>query len=109
MLLGAFEHASLLGFAIFRPNLTDSLTDSMAQLAVLHISRDFRRKGIARALTEQVVQLARKSGAKSLYVSATPSESAVGFYRSQGFELVDDPHPELYALEPDDIHMIKTL
>jgi hypothetical protein len=33
----------------------------------------------------------------------------VGFYTSLGFTLVDRPHPELFALEPDDIHMIKAL
>ena len=48
-------------------------------------------------------------GADQLYVSAVPSESAVGFYRSQGFRLADEVHPDLYELEPDDIHMIKEL
>jgi hypothetical protein len=28
---------------------------------------------------------------------------------SQGFRPNPDPHPELLALEPDDIHMIKDL
>jgi ribosomal protein S18 acetylase RimI-like enzyme len=78
-------------------------------LAVLHVSRAHRRQGIATALTEIVHRLAVEAGAKKLYVSATPSGSAVGFYRSQGFELIDEPHPDLYALEPEDIHMIKTL
>jgi hypothetical protein len=27
------------------------------------------------------------------------------FYQSQGFRLVDKPNPELYALQPEDIHM----
>ena len=33
----------------------------------------------------------------------------VEFYRSQGFAPIDEPHPELYALEPEDIHMIREL
>jgi hypothetical protein len=41
-----------------------------------------------------------------VYVSATPSESAVGFYTSMGFTPTPDPIPELFALEPEDIHMI---
>jgi hypothetical protein len=52
---------------------------------------------------------ARREGARRVYVSATPSGSAVGFYRSQGFALTRDPVPELLALEPEDIHMIKEL
>ena len=105
VLLGAFEDELLVGFAILRPHLTAT----MAQLAVLHVSKDYRRKGIARTLTTKIVQLAKEAGATSLYVSATPSQSAVGFYRSQGFELAAKVHPKLYALEPEDIHMIKSL
>ena len=44
--------------------------------------------------------------AENVYVSATPSESAVGFYKSLGFTLIAEPLPELFALEPEDIHMI---
>ena len=44
-----------------------------------------------------------------MYVSATPSESAVGFYRSLGFEQVTAVNPQLFALEPEDIHMILPL
>ena len=44
-----------------------------------------------------------------MYVSAVPSESAVGFYRSQGFTPTQEVDEELYALEPEDIHMTKTL
>lgn len=105
VLIGAFEGKLLIGFTILRFHLTET----MAQLAVLHVSKDYRRKGIAHALMKQVIEMAKESGATSLYVSATPSESAVGFYQSQGFKLAPKIHPELYALEPEDIHLIKTL
>ncbi len=81
----------------------------LADLALLHVSRSYRRKGVASALTHEVARLARADGARRLYVSATPSGSAVGFYRSHGFEPTDEPNPELLALEPDDIHMILEL
>lgn len=105
VLLGAFKEELLVGFAILRFHLTET----MAQLAVLHVSKEHRRQGIARALTTQGSQMAKESGATSFYVSAAPTESAVGFYQSQGFELASKVHPELYALEPEDIHMTKTL
>jgi hypothetical protein len=44
-----------------------------------------------------------------LYVSATPSESAVGFYTGQGFRPTEEVNEELFELEPEDIHMIKPL
>jgi hypothetical protein len=53
--------------------------------------------------------MARDLRAKQLCVSATPSESAVGLYLRMGFEPVDKPVPELYELEPEDIHLVKNL
>lgn len=104
-LFGAFDGNALVGVAIYCP----WLTETMAQLAFLHVSNGHRRMGAATLLVAEVTHLAREDGAGELYVSATPSESAVGFYTSQGFRPIDEPHPELYALEPEDIHMIKTL
>jgi ribosomal protein S18 acetylase RimI-like enzyme len=104
-LWGAFDGDLLVGIAIFRPGLTETI----AQLVVLHVSKDYRRRGIATRLTEEAIRQAGEDGAQQLYVSATPSESAVGFYWRQGFRPVERPHPELYALEPEDIHMIMTL
>jgi ribosomal protein S18 acetylase RimI-like enzyme len=104
-MIGAFDVDLLVGMAISRPELTDS----MAQLAVLHVSNGYRRQGIATRLTAEVSRLAKQDGASQLYVSATPSKSAVGFYQAQGFHLVEKPHPALYVLEPEDIHMIMTL
>jgi ribosomal protein S18 acetylase RimI-like enzyme len=104
-LLGAFDDAQLAGLAILRYHLSEDT----AQLAFLHVSNGHRRKGAGNRLTEEVVRLARASGAKRLYVSSVPSESAVGFYRSHGFEPTRDVHPELFELEPEDIHMTKPL
>lgn len=102
---GAFDGDSLVGFVI----LHEGLEQGVAQLAELFVSRGHRRRGIARRLTELLVERARAGGARRLYVSAVPSESAVGFYLSQGFRVAPEPHPDLYALEPDDIHMIREL
>jgi hypothetical protein len=53
--------------------------------------------------------LAKDDGAREIYVSATPSESAMGFYMSQGFRPADNVNEELYKQEPEDIHMRKAL
>jgi ribosomal protein S18 acetylase RimI-like enzyme len=95
----------LAGIAIYRPRLAEGT----ANLAVLHVSRGHRRSGVGSLLTREVARLARAGGARRLYVSATPSGSAVGFYRRLGFEPTDEPDAALFALEPDDIHMILDL
>jgi GNAT superfamily N-acetyltransferase len=102
---GAFDGARLVGIAILRFRLTDQ----MSQLAALYVDRDHRRMGVGATLVDAVESAARAAGADRLYVSATPSESAVPFYLGRGFAPVAEPHPELLAREPDDIHMTKDL
>jgi ribosomal protein S18 acetylase RimI-like enzyme len=64
---------------------------------------------MARKLLDSVIELAQQNGAAALYVSATPSASAVGFYQRQGFEPTTEPDTEMFALEPEDIHMVRPL
>jgi ribosomal protein S18 acetylase RimI-like enzyme len=103
--VGAFDGELLVGYIV----LHTGLTHRAAQLKALFVSRSYRRRGIARRLTDELSERARAAGADQLYVSSVPSESAVSFYRSQGFRLADEVHPDLYELEPDDIHMTKDL
>lgn len=99
---GAFDGDRLAGIAIYRPHLADG----MGQLGLLHVSNGYRRRGVGSRLFEEILTLARRDGATHLYVSATPTGSAVGFYTSKGFKPTDRPHPDLLAEEPDDIHMV---
>ena len=39
------------------------------------------------------------------YVSATPSSATVDAYLRLGAELLERPDPELFAEEPEDIHL----
>ena len=100
-LFGAFEGDRLLGLAV----VDASFAPGLAWLAFLHVSREARRRGAASALWGAAVREATQAGAESLYVSATPSGSAVGFYLSRGCTLADPVHPALYGMEPDDIHL----
>ena len=102
---GAFAGEWLAGVAVTE----GSFEPGLAWLAFLHVSRPFRRRGAAAALWEVSEELARRAGAKSMYVSATPTGSAVGFYLSRGCVLADPVHPDLYELEPDDIHFVYEL
>lgn len=100
--LGAFEDDEVLGVAIVEPEFEGT----MAWLAFLQVSHPHRRRGVASALWEESVRIAREVGADRMYVSATPSESAVGFYLGKGCVLAAPPHPDLLAEEPEDVHFI---
>lgn len=105
VLLGAFNGDRLVGISIFRPDLMPG----MGWLALLHISRDYRGQGIGRKLCCQIFERARQAGCTSIYVSSIETCRTVDFYRSLGFVVTDEPHPDLFELEPDDIHMIRQI
>ena len=105
MALGAFDGGRLVGIATLRRGIRPG----MDQLEALFVDRAHRRQGIAARLIDGIEATAREGGARRLYVSATPSESAVGCYLSHGFVPTDQPVPELLELEPEDVHMVLEL
>ena len=105
VLLGSLEGETPAGLAIVHP----AFEPPLAWLAYLHVSRPYRRRGVAQSLWEAAVDIAVVAGAERIYVSATPTESAVGFYLRQGCRLADPVHPELFSAEPEDIHLVCSL
>lgn len=103
--LGAFAHGLLVGIGIVTPHIRSGV----AQLAFLHVSSEYRARGIGGHLSEELERLAREHGDSTMVVSATPSLNTVRFYRRRGFEPMSEPLPELYELEPEDVHMEKRL
>jgi GNAT superfamily N-acetyltransferase len=104
-LLGAFDQDEFLGLVIVDGSFEPGLT----WLVFLHVSRQHRRRGVASVLWSAAERIALDAGAGSMYVSATPSDSAVGFYLDRGCRLARPPHPQLLANEPGDIHFVCTI
>jgi GNAT superfamily N-acetyltransferase len=102
VVVGAYEGDEVAGLAVVDPGFEPRL----AWLAFLHVSRPHRRRGVATALWAEAVAIAAEAGAAELYVSAVPTGSAVGFYLDRGCRLAAPVHPELFAAEPDDIHLV---
>ena len=73
------------------------------------MSNGHRAQGIGQRLSEELERLAREGGDTAMVVSATPSLNTVRFYLQLGFEPTAEPLPELYELEPEDVHLQKRL
>jgi len=106
--IGAFAGRRLVGVAILGHGPVRGDPREL-QLVLLHVSRDSRRTGIAGRLFAELRESALRRGAGRLYISATPSDSALGFYLSLGAELADPVDEQLYALEPEDVHLVLEL
>lgn len=103
--LGAFADGRLVGIGLMTPHIRPGV----AQLAFLHVSQEYRAHGIGGHLSDDLEHIAREHGNTTMVVSATPSLNTVRFYLRRGFEPMPEPLPELYELEPEDVHMQKQL
>jgi ribosomal protein S18 acetylase RimI-like enzyme len=101
--LGATSGGQLVGIGV----VVAHLRPTVAQLAFLHVSKEFRAAGIGTRLCDDIDLIAREAGDSEVVVSATPSENTVRFYLGRGFEVMAQPLPELF--EPEDVHMRKIL
>jgi predicted N-acetyltransferase YhbS len=101
---GAFDDAKLIGIVVLESKRIGTHRDQL-QLKFLHVSSSYRNRGLGTQLFELAKATARERGAKRLYVSATPSENTVNFYRRLGCAVAGEPDPELIELEPEDIHL----
>jgi GNAT superfamily N-acetyltransferase len=105
---GMFEGEALVGAAVIDGERIGPDRDWVA-LRFLYVSRSHRGKGIGSRLFQHARDMARRAGARRLYVSSTPTENTVDFYLRHGCEVASEPDPTLFALEPEDIHLICAL
>jgi len=101
---GMFDNEKLVGVVVLE-NRFIGKNKNQLQLKFLHMSNPFRKKGLGKRLYELAKVKARERGARQMYVSATPSENTVNFYQRRGCRIAQELDPELFELEPEDIHL----
>ncbi len=101
---GLFDEGKLVAIAVLESKFIGKQKDQL-QLKFMHVDRAYRNRGLGKQLFELAKVTARKRGARKMYISATPSENTIGFYLRLGCVVTNEPDPELFALEPDDIHL----
>ncbi len=103
-LYGLFDDNTLVAAVVLESKFIGPHHD-LLQLKAMHVSSHCRGQGLGRYLFGLAAQKARERGARGLYVSATPSEHTINFYLRLGCKVTPTPDPDLFALEPGDIHL----
>lgn len=103
--IGVYDNGLLVGAAVLAGT---GVTDypELRQLVFLHVSHDWRGRGIAAALYRLCAETARRMGASGLYISASSTRRTVEFYQHLGAVPTARPDEALLRHEPYDIHMI---
>ena len=101
---GAFEGETLVGVAVLESKFIGSKKDTL-QLKFLHVSHNVRKQGLGRKLFMRAAEKAKSLGARKMYISATSSENTGNFNQYLGCQLAEEVDAELFAMEPEDIHL----
>jgi predicted N-acetyltransferase YhbS len=101
---GAFEGDLLVGTAVLENRFIGGAKDTL-QIKFLHVGRASRSQGLGKKLFLLAAEKAMELGAKKMYISSIPSVNAVDFYLHLGCVLAKEIDPELFELEPEDIHL----
>ncbi|MEW4282080.1 GNAT family N-acetyltransferase [Priestia koreensis] len=104
-LVGAIDQDRLIGVAVLGGEWLP-MHEKTLQMAFLYVSNGYRRQKVAQRLMDHVVFRVKEKGAMQLYVSATETNSALGFYFRYGFTIAKHVDPALFLKEPLDIHLI---
>lgn len=75
-------------------------------LGFIHVSHDYRHRGIGGQLFEAITLEAKKRGADQIYIGANPSVDTYKFYKAMGCRLAETYIPEIYDHEPRDLQLI---
>ncbi len=105
---GFFDDQTPVGVVVLESRFIGKSKDQL-QLMFLHVSNRYRDHGLGKQLFNMAATEAHRRGAKSLYVSATPSEHTINFYLRLGCTVAAAPEPDLLEMEPEDIHLEYTI
>jgi GNAT superfamily N-acetyltransferase len=72
---------------------------------MLHVSAQYRRMGLGRALFGACTDKAREWGKAKLYISANPAEESIAFYLGRGCTPAQEVSQEHLRHDPTDIQL----
>lgn len=104
MVRGAFIDGKLKGFVAVEGSPMGSRKQYL-DLTELHVSREYRRRGIGKKLFGFAVAFAKRAGAEKLYISAHSAAESQAFYRSLGCKDAEEYSAAHVAKEPYDCQL----
>lgn len=97
----AFDGGRVVGEIMLLP----ALENGRLVIDSFQVSREYRRRGVGRALLAKAAETARDKKARALYASARAAEATIGFYLAMGFCPSEDPIASYVRENPGDIPM----
>jgi len=104
VVFGAYDNKKLIGFSVLLNNKFGTI-EQYVELEFLHISLEYRHKGIGKILFKMCMEKAKKLGAEKIYISANDSEETQKFYLGIGCKDAIEINKKCVEKEPYDRQM----
>jgi len=98
-IFGAYKDKKLIGFSVLLNNRFGT-KEQYVNLAYLHISLDYRHKGLGKKLFGLCVEKAKENGNEKIYISANNAEESIKFYLMNGCKDAMEINEQLAEEEP---------
>lgn len=102
---GAWDAERLVGVCVVSKEPIASFVGARF-LKYFYIDADYRGCGIGAKLMQAAKHSVQQLKGNALYISSIPTCNTVDFYISQGAEVLVEPDPDLFELEPEDVHLL---
>jgi len=103
-IFGAFINNYVIGFSVLLNRKIGS-EGQYIQLKYLHLSKNYRHKGIGKKLFQLCVEKTKEIGGSKIYISANDSEATQNFYLGIGCKDAEEIDLESAKAEPYDRQM----
>lgn len=100
----AKSELTIVGFSVIEPGEFGQ-TFCYRELSYIHVTSEYRGKGIGRQLFEKTRNVARELGADKLYIGSHPSVETQRFYSEMGCVLAKEINQSIYHRETRDIQL----
>jgi len=101
---GAFIDCKLIGFSSLSSDFF-GINSEYLEMQMIHVSAEYRGKGIGKKLFELIVDSAKSLGARKLYISAQSSEESQAFYKAVGCVEAKEINQTIAENEPYDCQL----
>lgn len=103
--IGAWAGQQLVGICVVARRPVESISGAHL-LKYFYIDANHRSLGIGTKLMRAALESVQAFHGDALYISSIPTCNTVDFYINQGAELLVVPDPDLFELEPEDVHLL---
>ena len=84
IIYGVFDKDAIIAFSSVGPNFIEDYMAGYISIGFIHVSCEYRNKGIGKKLFAMMTEKARDFGAKKIYICIMPAEESYAFYKSVG-------------------------